>query len=55
MYICPARRLRYNMDKILIKDLEIFAYHGVLEEEKQKGQPFFISAELYLDLREAGI
>ena len=43
------------MDKILIKDLEIFAYHGVLEEEKQKGQPFFISAELYLDLREAGI
>ena len=43
------------MDKILIKDLEIFAYHGVLEEEKQKGQPFFVSAELYLDLREAGI
>lgn len=43
------------MDKILIKDLEIFAYHGVLEEEKQQGQPFVVTAELYLDLREAGI
>ena len=43
------------MDKILIKDLEIFAYHGVLEEEKKNGQPFFVSAELFLDLREAGI
>jgi len=43
------------MDKIIIKDLEIFAYHGVLEEEKINGQTFVVSAELFLDLREAGI
>ena len=43
------------MDKIAIKDLEIFAYHGVLPEEKAKGQTFLINAELFLDLREAGM
>ena len=43
------------MDKIIIRDLEIYAYHGVLPEEKIKGQTFVVSAELFLDLREAGI
>ena len=28
------------MDKILIRDLKIFAYHGVNEEEKVNGQNF---------------
>lgn len=43
------------MDKIIIKDLEIFAYHGVLPEEKRQGQNFIVTAELYLDLRDAGM
>ncbi|MBQ7706543.1 MAG: 2-amino-4-hydroxy-6-hydroxymethyldihydropteridine diphosphokinase [Lachnospiraceae bacterium] len=43
------------MDNIVIKDLEIYAYHGVFEEEKKKGQPFIITAELRLDLRDAGM
>ena len=43
------------MDKIIIKDLEIFAYHGVFDEEKRQGQTFIVTAELYLDLRDAGI
>lgn len=43
------------MDKIIIKDLEIFAYHGVLQHEKINGQTFIVSAELYLDLRDAGL
>lgn len=43
------------MDKIVIKDLEIFAYHGVFAEEKRKGQTFVVTAELFLDLRDAGI
>ena len=42
------------MDTIVIKDLEIFAYHGVLAEEKKKGQPFIVTAYLKLDLKEAG-
>jgi 2-amino-4-hydroxy-6-hydroxymethyldihydropteridine diphosphokinase/dihydroneopterin aldolase len=41
------------MDKIYIQNLNIYAYHGVLEKEKQQGQSFLISAELSLDLRGA--
>ena len=43
------------MDRIVIKDLEIYAYHGVLPEEKRNGQNFIISAYLYLDLKNAGV
>lgn len=34
------------MDKILIKNLKIYAYHGVNEEEKQNGQIFLIDVKL---------
>ncbi|MGL5244096.1 MAG: dihydroneopterin aldolase, partial [Sarcina sp.] len=43
------------MDKIIIKDLEVFANHGVFNEEKKLGQKFLISLELGLSLREAGV
>ncbi|ERI90941.1 2-amino-4-hydroxy-6-hydroxymethyldihydropteridine diphosphokinase [Clostridiales bacterium oral taxon 876 str. F0540] len=42
------------MDKISIKDLEIYGYHGVNPEEKMMGQRFLVSLELCLDLEEAG-
>lgn len=42
------------MDKIHIKNLEVFAYHGVFEEEKRLGQKFIISATLYTNTRIAG-
>jgi len=42
------------LDKIIIKNLEIYGYHGVNEEEKRMGQKFLISAELFLDLSPAG-
>ena len=38
------------MDKIVIKGLRIFAYHGVNPEEKEKGQPFVLDLTLYKDL-----
>lgn len=38
------------MDKIIIKDLKIYAYHGVNEEEKIKGQNFYLDITAYLDL-----
>lgn len=41
-------------DHILIKDLECFAYHGVLEAEKQLGQKFLVSLDLQVDTRRAG-
>ena len=43
------------MDKINIKHLEIYAYHGVFPEEKQEGQYFYLDAKLYLSLHEAGM
>jgi len=41
------------MDTIRIDNLKIYAYHGVLEEEKQTGQYFYISMEMKLDLSRA--
>jgi len=43
------------MDKIIIKEIEIFANHGVLKEEQVLGQKFLISLVLYVDVREAGL
>lgn len=34
------------MDKIIIKNLKVYAYHGVNEEEKQNGQIFLIDVKL---------
>lgn len=42
------------MDKISIKDLEVFCHHGVFPEETILGQKFVISAAFYLDTWEAG-
>lgn len=44
-----------DMDKIKIKNLEIFAHHGVFPEENILGQKFLVDCELSLSLREAGI
>ncbi|MGN0400121.1 MAG: 2-amino-4-hydroxy-6-hydroxymethyldihydropteridine diphosphokinase [Blautia sp.] len=43
------------MDKIKIKDLEVFARHGVFPEENFLGQKFVISATLYTSTRKAGL
>ena len=42
------------MDQIQIKNLEVFAKHGVFPEENVLGQKFVISAALYTATREAG-
>lgn len=42
------------MDQIQIKNLEVFAKHGVFPEENVLGQKFVISAVLYTSTREAG-
>lgn len=38
------------MDKITIKNLKLFAYHGVNPEEKENGQNFYIDLNYFLDL-----
>jgi len=42
------------MDKIKIRDLEVFAKHGVFPQENILGQKFLVSADLYMDTRKAG-
>ncbi|MCR5673572.1 MAG: 2-amino-4-hydroxy-6-hydroxymethyldihydropteridine diphosphokinase [Lachnospiraceae bacterium] len=42
------------MDHISIKDLEVFANHGVFEEEVNLGQKFLVCADLYFDISDAG-
>ena len=41
-------------DRILVRDLTVFAFHGVLPEEARLGQRFQIDLCCELDLREAG-
>lgn len=38
------------MDKIIIKDLKLYAYHGVNTEEKIEGQNFIFDIECSVDL-----
>jgi len=41
-------------DSITITGIEVFAYHGVLPEEKKTGQRFLVDVEVQLDLSTAG-
>lgn len=41
------------MDKILIRDLKIFAYHGVNPEEKRDGQHFVFDMDLSVNITKA--
>ncbi|MBQ2904628.1 MAG: dihydroneopterin aldolase [Clostridia bacterium] len=38
------------MDKILVRGLKIFAYHGVNEEEKIDGQNFILDIDAFVDI-----
>lgn len=42
------------MDKLYLKNLRVFAHHGLLPEETAQGQIFVVSAALHLDTRAAG-
>jgi dihydroneopterin aldolase len=42
------------MDKIIMKNLKFYGYHGVLPEEQEDGQNFIIDLEMYLGLHKAG-
>ncbi len=42
------------LDQIQIRGLRVYAYHGVKEAEKEKGQPFELDVTLWADLRVPG-
>lgn len=44
-----------KLDRIKIKNLEVFGRHGVFPEENRLGQKFIINAILYVPTREAGL
>jgi len=43
------------MDKIILKDLQFYGYHGLFEEENKLGQRFSVDCDLYTSLKEAGM
>ncbi|NMB96723.1 MAG: dihydroneopterin aldolase [Clostridiaceae bacterium] len=43
-----------GLDKIILKNMKFYAYHGVLPEERMRGQYFIIDVELYTNLLLAG-
>lgn len=43
------------MDQIIIEDLQVYAHHGVYQQENEKGQNFYVSVALETDTRAAGI
>lgn len=44
----------FTMDKIIMKNLRFYGYHGVLPEEQEDGQNFIIDLEMHLGLHKAG-
>jgi dihydroneopterin aldolase len=42
------------MDKIILERMEFYGYHGVIAEENQLGQRFYIDLTAHLDLSAAG-
>ena len=44
----------YTGDRIILKDLGFYGYHGVFPEEAKLGQRFFIDLEIGTDLTSAG-
>lgn len=43
------------MDHIIISDLQVYAHHGVYQQETEKGQNFLVSVALETDTRAAGM
>lgn len=41
------------MDKIILKNMKFYGYHGVLEVERELGQHFEVDVEMFSDLSPA--
>lgn len=41
------------MDRLIIEDLQVYAYHGVAQEEKVTGQMFLVSLRIGVNLERA--
>lgn len=43
------------MDQIIIEDLQVYAHHGVYQQENERGQNFYVNVALETDTRAAGM
>lgn len=43
------------MDKIIMKNLAFYGYHGAIKEENTLGQKFFLDIDIYTDLKKPGL
>ena len=43
------------LSKLIIEELEVFAHHGVHEEEKKLGQKFVVSLEIWFEMGKAAV
>lgn len=43
------------MDKMMIKGMRFYGYHGVFPEENQLGQKYYVDVELNMDLEQAAL
>lgn len=43
-----------SSDRVLLRGLEFYGYHGVIPEENRLGQRFVVDLDLHCDLSEAG-
>lgn len=44
-----------ELDAIIMKNMAFYGFHGVLPQESDLGQKFFINVTLYLDTQAAGL
>jgi dihydroneopterin aldolase len=42
-----------SADRILVRGIEAFGYHGVLPEEREQGQPFIVDLVVQTDVSDA--
>ena len=42
------------MDRIVLKNMAFYGYHGNLASEQEQGQRFFVDVEIITDLTKAG-
>lgn len=42
-----------SADRILVRGIEAFGYHGVLPEEREQGQPFVVDLAVQTDVSDA--
>lgn len=42
------------MDRVVMRNLGFYGYHGVMSEESTLGQKFFLDIDMYSDLKPAG-